>query len=411
MPIDWQGEPAGILDLFQHDITLVIADHLAAFDYYGSISALSRTADKFKHILQPYLAQKKEKIWMRLEDWKWDELEEEGMHKYAHIGIMECSIDSKLPINNIAPRYINKSSKKGITTSYANEQQLVQTHCRPWMMIWKGHPHRASITIHERFFPRIEALKFCVDGGAMRVGELHDRGTIKDPTEAVAAVNGLAAFLMERKVETQCSWVFKLEKVPRLVYLRYDGYSGRLPVSFGRISSSVKAVGKAGFKYDREEWSYYGEDEDLAHAEGYYLYQATFHNEEPRQQFTSIKVDMHLNTANISSMLSCAQAGERWTQGANIFSDLTIHLAAHHLSPTQDSRLEFRLFHNHGKPLVYENVPIFAMCVGGSTASAAGGNGKVRVLQRSIDLDFANCRLQSGCKRCIGLGGEVVVID
>lgn len=101
------------------------------------------------------------------------------------------------------------------------------------------------------------------------------------------------------------------------------------------------------------------------------------------------------------------QRGETWPAGCKIFSDLTIHLATQHLSATDDARLEFRLFHNHGKPLVYENVPIFHMCVGG----AAGDDGRLNVLHKSIDTDFANCRLRQGCRRCVGLGEEVIVLN
>lgn len=115
---------------------------------------------------------------------------------------------------------------------------------------------------------------------------------------------------------------------------------------------------------------------------------------------------MHICTANISSMLFCKR-GETWTEGYTIFSDLTVHLAAQHLSATKEARLEFRLFHNHGKPLVYENDPIFHMCIGGS----AGEDNRLRVLHKSIDTDFANCRVREGCKRCVGLGDEVVVIN
>ncbi|KAJ9092367.1 hypothetical protein QFC21_006869 [Naganishia friedmannii] len=410
MPVDWQGEPSIIQRLFHHDIVLVVADHLAADDYYGSISSLSKTAHTLKDVLQPYLEQKKTKVWMRFEDWSWEKLEESGMQEYAQIGIVECSIDSKLPINNVAPAYIKQSSKKGFT-GYAKEQQLVNFYCQPWMMIWKGHPHRASMTIYERFFPGIEVLKFSVDSGAMRAGELHNRATIKRSRDATAAANDIATLLMKKQVlaERSCGGGFEAGTVPRLVFLRYDGYSGTQPVSYGKISSSVQAVGKAGYKYDRQEWSYYGEDEDLSHAEGYYLYQATFDDKEPQQQkqFTSIRIDIHICTANPSSMLFCKR-GETWTKGYAIFSDLTEYLAAQHLSATkEDARLDFRLFHNHGKPLVYENVPIFCMCIGGA---AAGGNGRLRVLHKSIDKDFANCRLQEGCKRCVGLGEEIVVI-
>lgn len=180
----------------------------------------------------------------------------------------------KLPINNIAPTYTKQTCKKGVTT-YAKEQQLVNIHCRPWMMIWKDHPHRASITIYERFFPGIEILKFCVDNGAMRIGELHNPATIRGPSNATAAVNDIAAVLMGKKAMTERAWGFEHEKVPRLVYLSYDSYGGRQPVSYGRIVSSVKAVGKAGFRYDRHQWSYYGEDEDLSNAEGYLVSHAS----------------------------------------------------------------------------------------------------------------------------------------
>lgn len=85
MPDDCQGEPS-ILQKIHHDIILVIADHLAACDSYGTISSLSMTAPKLKQVLQPYLEQEKKGIWMRLEDWNWNELEASGMQKYTKIG-------------------------------------------------------------------------------------------------------------------------------------------------------------------------------------------------------------------------------------------------------------------------------------------------------------------------------------
>ncbi|KAJ9102875.1 hypothetical protein QFC19_004603 [Naganishia cerealis] len=263
MPIDWHGEPS-IVERFPNDIILVIAEDLAECCAYGSISALSMASHQLKRMLQPFLAQSKKKIWMRLEDWDWDEGDNTATDKYADIGIVECSADTPLPINHVRPTY----TKKGATGS-AREERFINLHCRPWMLLWQGHPHRSILTVCERFFPRIDILKVVVDTGVFRICDLENLAKIKSSPEISMAVNKIALTLMEKKVAAEWSWGDEI-KVPRLRYMRHDNHRGMYPITYGRITSSVQAVGKAGFEYDRHEWSYYGEDEDLAEAEGYY---------------------------------------------------------------------------------------------------------------------------------------------
>lgn len=184
------------------------------------------------------------------------------------LSIVECSLDMKLPIDRPAPTYSSQSSNKG-ARSFSKEQHLLNLHCRPWMMVWKGQPHPASISTYERLFPTIEILKFCVDNGAMRVGELHDPAMTREPRNAVKAANVIAEVLMKRQVVAERSWGFEDERVPRLVYFGCDNRSGRCPVAGGRLILWVKAASRSGFRYDRHEWIHYGSDEDLSNAEGF----------------------------------------------------------------------------------------------------------------------------------------------
>lgn len=128
--------------------------------------------------------------------------------------------------------------------------------------------------------------------------------------------------------------------------------------------------------------------------------------EDPRQMFTSIKIDIHIGTADIPDQLFYRTESVS-PPGYNIFSDLTETIAQRHLFPGDESVLEFRLFYRHGSPLTSENEPIFW-----STYSMTPYEyGKLRTVKRSVDEDFARCRIRPGCKRCIGYKSGVVEIS
>lgn len=84
MPIRWPGKPS-ILERAHDDIITLVAEQLAESDAYGSIAALCATSHELKRVLQPFMAERKKKVWMRLDDWNWDDVEEEA-EKYEGIG-------------------------------------------------------------------------------------------------------------------------------------------------------------------------------------------------------------------------------------------------------------------------------------------------------------------------------------
>jgi hypothetical protein len=85
MPIIWPGE-LSILERFPDDIIIVIADQLAETDLWGSISSLCQVSNELKRVVAPYLVEKKKRIYMRLDDWNWDEIDEDQKDKYGRIG-------------------------------------------------------------------------------------------------------------------------------------------------------------------------------------------------------------------------------------------------------------------------------------------------------------------------------------
>jgi hypothetical protein len=178
--------------------------------------------------------------------------------------IIECSQSSPLPINLQQPAFVKRPAKR-----FATETRLIHTHCRPWLLIFKGHPHRSVLTLYERFFPGIELLKIVVDSGLFQLADIDNITRIKGPPEATVVVNKFATYLMEKKIEKGKTWDPDRLAVPNLRYLRLDGHGGIDPPAPGRITSSVKATARTGFEYFREEWSYYGDDEDLSEAEAY----------------------------------------------------------------------------------------------------------------------------------------------
>lgn len=178
--------------------------------------------------------------------------------------IIECSQSSPLPINLQEPAFVKKPAKR-----FATETRLIHTHCRPWLLVFKGHPHRSVLTLYERFFPGIEMLKIVVDSGIFQLADIANIRGIKGPPEATVVVNKLATYLLEKKTEKGRSWDPDRLAVPHLRYLRLDGHGGIDPPSPGRITSTVRATATSGFQYFREEWSYYGDDEDLSEAEAY----------------------------------------------------------------------------------------------------------------------------------------------
>lgn len=122
--------------------------------------------------------------------------------------------------------------------------------------------------------------------------------------------------------------------------------------------------------------------------------------------FTSIEIDVRIGAATIPDQLFFNDTSV-FPPGYNIFSDITENLAERHLSHTEDSTLEFRLFYRHGRPLTSETEPIFWSMYSKSPHE----HGRLRTLKRSIDEDFANCRLGAGCKRCEGQDMGVLEID
>ncbi|KAI5450124.1 hypothetical protein NCC49_003751 [Naganishia albida] len=397
MPIRWPGKPS-ILERAHDDIITLVAEQLAESDAYGSIAALCATSHELKRVLQPFMAERKKKVWMRLDDWNWDDVEEEA-EKYEGIGIIECSQFSPLPINLQEPAFVKKPAKR-----FATETRLIHTHCRPWLLVFKGHPHRSVLTLYERFFPGIEMLKIVVDSGIFQLADIANIRGIKGPPEATVVVNKLATYLLEKKTEKGRSWDPDRLAVPHLRYLRLDGHGGIDPPSPGRITSTVRATATSGFQYFREEWSYYGDDEDLSEAEAYCLYQLAL-PDDPRLVFTSIRIDVRIGTGPIPDQLFFNETAT-FPPGYNIFSDIIENLAERHLSVTQESTLEFRLFYRHGRPLTAEIDPIFWA----RYSKSPHEDGRLRTLQKTIDEDFARCRVLGSCRRCNGQETGVVEI-
>jgi hypothetical protein len=112
-------------------------------------------------------------------------------------------------------------------------------------------------------------LKIIVDSGLFQLVDIDNVPRIKGPPEATVVVNKFATYLMEKKITSAKTWDTDRINVPQLRYLRVDGHGGIVPPTPGRITSSVKATARTGFQYFREEWSYYGDDEDLSEAEAY----------------------------------------------------------------------------------------------------------------------------------------------
>ena len=137
------------------------------------------------------------------------------------------------------------------------------------MLIFKGFPHRSVIATYERFFPAIKYLKFVLDSGSFQLSDIESAHCIKGPPEATIALNKIATLLMEKKLAEEASWADEKVNVPQLRYCRVDSHGGIALPGTGKISSCVKAKARAGFEYDRQEWSYYGDDNDLSEAEAY----------------------------------------------------------------------------------------------------------------------------------------------
>jgi hypothetical protein len=127
--------------------------------------------------------------------------------------------------------------------------------------------------------------------------------------------------------------------------------------------------------------------------------------DDPRLIFTSIKIDVRIGTGAIPDQLFFNESAT-FPPGYNIFSDITENLAERHLSLTQESTLEFRLFYRHGRPLMGETEPIFWA----TYSKAPWEDGRLRMLQRTVDDDFAHCRIRAGCRRCEGQDTGVVEI-
>ena len=85
MPIIWPGERS-ILERFPDDIILLLAEEMAGSDLWGSVSALSQVSHELKRVVSPFLAERKKRIWMRLDDWDWSEINEDQKIKYSGIG-------------------------------------------------------------------------------------------------------------------------------------------------------------------------------------------------------------------------------------------------------------------------------------------------------------------------------------
>lgn len=126
----------------------------------------------------------------------------------------------------------------------------------------------------------------------------------------------------------------------------------------------------------------------------------------PQKNFTSIEIEVHIGAVDIPDQLFFTR-DMTFPPGYNIFSDLTETLARNHLSPVDESVLEFRLFYRHGTPLASENEPIFWT----TYTMSPYEHGRLRTVRRSIDEDFARCRIRGGCKRCIGQKAGVVEIS
>lgn len=293
------------------------------------------------------------------------------------------------------------------------------------MLIYKGHPHRSILTLYERFFPAIKLVKIIVDSGAFHLVDIDNLPRIKGPPEATVVVNKFATYLLEKRIMVaKQAWDVKDGEgvsVPQLRYLRLDGHGGIDPPAHGRITSSLRARTRNGFEYRREEWSYYGDDEDLSEAEAYcvgplafltyttnlvglQLYQLAL-PDEPRQVFTNITIDIHIDTGTIPSPLFTTDDG-LFPRGYHIFADASEQLAQQQLAPGEESRLYFRLFTRHGNPLASESEPVFES----TYAMSPCEYGKLRTLKRCVDEDFAGCRAREGCRRCLGQGEGVVEI-
>lgn len=74
---------------------------------------------------------------------------------------------------------------------------------------------------------------------------------------------------MEKRLIEEASRAEEKVNVPQLRYSRIDSHGGIALPGTGRIASTITAKGRAGFEYNRQEWSYYGDDHDLSEAEAY----------------------------------------------------------------------------------------------------------------------------------------------